>query len=110
MKKRLIRLTEGDLHRIIRQAINEIGDTVKYQNLLGKLAARKAFRDRDAYGAERVNDYAAKASNNAYNKETGGDNKNYYPEALANDRERRFSFGNGANDVANYYRKQRQRK
>lgn len=43
--KRRIRLTEGDLKRIIsesvKRALNEIGDTTKGQYMLGRLAARK---------------------------------------------------------------------
>lgn len=49
--KKLIRLTEGDLHRIIENAIkrtlNEIGDTEKGQYALGRLTSRnrkKRFR------------------------------------------------------------------
>jgi len=43
--KKLIRLTEGDLHRIIEGAVkrtlNEIGDTPRGQYMLGRLAARQ---------------------------------------------------------------------
>lgn len=45
MGKKIIKLTEGDLHRIVKESVsrilNEIGDTEKYQKKLGKLAARK---------------------------------------------------------------------
>ena len=38
-------MTEGDLHRIVKESVsrilNEIGDTEKYQKKLGKLVARK---------------------------------------------------------------------
>lgn len=47
--KKLIRLTESDLHRIIEGAvkhtINEIGDTYRGQYMLGRLAGRKYRND-----------------------------------------------------------------
>ena len=52
MKKR-IRLTEADLHRIIRQcvneALNEIGDTERGQYALGAAQARRDMRQRQVY-------------------------------------------------------------
>lgn len=51
MNKRLIRLTESDLHKIVKESVqkilNEIGDTPKGQKALGALHARKQFRDDD---------------------------------------------------------------
>lgn len=48
-----IRLTEGDLHRIIRncidEALNEIGDTERGQYALGCVAARNDMRQRQNY-------------------------------------------------------------
>ena len=45
MNKKLIRLTESDLHRIVKESVdnllNEIGDTPKGQYALGRLAYRK---------------------------------------------------------------------
>ena len=45
MNKKLIRLTESDLHRIVKESVNrvlnEIGDTEKGQYVLGALQARK---------------------------------------------------------------------
>ena len=42
--KRKIRLTEGDLHKIVKESVNrilnEIGDTAKGQYMLGKLQRR----------------------------------------------------------------------
>lgn len=53
MNKRLIRLTESDLHRIVKESVNrvlnEIGDTPKGQYMLGRVAGR---------GRERAADYA----------------------------------------------------
>jgi len=45
MNKKIIRLTESDLHRIAKESVdnllNEIGDTPKGQYALGRLAYRK---------------------------------------------------------------------
>ena len=45
MKKNLVRLTESDLHRIIKESvkriINEVGNTPEGQRQLGRLANRK---------------------------------------------------------------------
>lgn len=45
MNKKLIRLTESDLHRIVKESVNkilnEIGDTPKGQHTLGRLNARQ---------------------------------------------------------------------
>ena len=53
MNKKLIRLTESDLHRIVKESVNkvlnEIGDTPKGQYMLGRVAGR---------GRERAADYA----------------------------------------------------
>jgi hypothetical protein len=44
-KKQLIRLTEGDLHRVVKESVKniltEIGDTARGQYMLGKLAQKK---------------------------------------------------------------------
>lgn len=51
MNKKLIRLTESDLHKIVKESvgkiINEIGDTPKGQRGLGALHARKVLRNND---------------------------------------------------------------
>ena len=51
MNKKLIRLTESDLHKIVKESvgkiINEIGDTPKGQRGLGGLHARKVLRNND---------------------------------------------------------------
>ena len=48
MNKKLIRLTEGDLHRIVKESVNrvlnEIGDTPKGQLALGAVAGRANVR------------------------------------------------------------------
>lgn len=52
-KKQVIRLTESDLHRVIKEsvkrALNEIGDTERGQYALGAAQARRDFRQQQAY-------------------------------------------------------------
>ena len=53
--KKVIRLTEEDLHNIIKEsvkkALNEIGDTPDGQYALGKLAQRQLHRDKNPKAA-----------------------------------------------------------
>lgn len=54
--KKIVRLTESDLHRLVensvRRALTEIGDTQKGQYMLGRVAGRaKANKDKDTYMA-----------------------------------------------------------
>ena len=59
MKQR-IKLTEGDLHRIVKESVkrvlNEIGNTANGQYMLGRLQARQQYRrgqttgENDGYG------------------------------------------------------------
>jgi len=50
---KLIRLTESDLHRIVKESVNrilnEVGETLVGQDLLGGLAGRKAFNGDASY-------------------------------------------------------------
>lgn len=73
--KQTIRLTESDLHKIIKESVNrilnEIGDTNRGQYMLGALAARKRMRgnekgltDRES-GFNDVADYAKNKQDNA---------------------------------------------
>lgn len=52
INKKTIRLTESDLHNIIKESVNkilnEIGDTPNGQYLLGKLAQRQLHKDKDS--------------------------------------------------------------
>ena len=56
-----IRLTESDLHRIVKESVNrvlnEVGETDKGQNLLGQLNMRKRL-GRKHNQAKEVDDYA----------------------------------------------------
>jgi hypothetical protein len=59
--EKIIRLTESDLHNIVKESVNrilkEVGETENGQRLLGRLAARKSTSgDYDGYA--RVTDYA----------------------------------------------------
>jgi hypothetical protein len=67
MNKKLIRLTESDLHRIVKESVNrilnEIGDTAKGQYMLGRLQGRQMGNgNRDA--AMNTDDYAYKVRGN----------------------------------------------
>lgn len=70
MNKKLIRLTESDLHRIVRESVNnilkEIGDTPKGQYMLGRLAGRQSAKGDLNFIA--TDDYAEKQSNISPNK------------------------------------------
>lgn len=70
MKQQLIRLTESDLHRIVKEAVNtilnEVGETDKGQYLLGRLAGRNSIYDYDKYND--VMDYAKQKRNGDENK------------------------------------------
>lgn len=97
---RQIRLTEDELKQVVREAatklIREYGDTPNGQYMLGRLAARQRYRDRDSHKAARTEYYAgyhapederkyrewAKAGKVGYydgKKEFGGD---YIPHSL----------------------------
>ena len=53
MNKRLIRLTESDLHRIVKESVNrilnEVGETDGGQDKLARLAARKSVNGNASY-------------------------------------------------------------
>lgn len=61
MNKKLIRLTESDLHRIVKESvnkiINEIGDTYDGYKMLGRLQNKKAYIDNDDNAVEQVRNY-----------------------------------------------------
>ena len=66
MKKKILRLTESDLHKIVKESvnrvlINEIGDTERGQRMLGRVGGR-AYDRGDYDYADEVSDYAEKNS------------------------------------------------
>ena len=67
MNKKLIRLTESDLHRIVKESVdrilNEVGDTKRGQYMLGRLKNRQSARGINYNDA---GDYAYKANGNSY--------------------------------------------
>ena len=69
MNKKLIRLTENDLHRIVKESVNrilnEIGDTERGQYMLGRLAGRKR-NNGDFNSSREINNYAMKDPNRSY--------------------------------------------
>ena len=76
MNKKLIRLTESDLHRIVKESvhkiINEIGDTEKGQDALGQVHGRaiaRAAKLGDKGGASRkLRNTASDAAHKAYSE------------------------------------------
>lgn len=58
--KNIIRLTESDLHRIVKESVqkilNEVGETDGGQDKLARLAARKSVNGDSSYFD--INDYA----------------------------------------------------
>ena len=79
--KRLIRLTESDLHKIVKESVNrilnEVGETEDGQDKLARLAAKKAvngdksYFDIDRYAKEKRNGDSKKINlyTKAFNKE-----------------------------------------
>ena len=61
MNKKLIRLTESDLHRIVKESVNkvlnEIGDTPRGQYHLGRSTMRKLM-NHDGEGAAEIDNYS----------------------------------------------------
>lgn len=102
--KKIIRLTENDLHRIVRQCINEIGDTVNGQKMLGRLSARKFYRDKDSDGSNEINNYAWKQSDREINKDCGGDPYKLL-KAMAKGRERGETYDKGYDEETDIWRK-----
>jgi hypothetical protein len=74
MKKR-VRLTESDLHRIVKESVrrvmvNEIGDTERGQMALGRAAGRESARGHE--------DYAEEIYNHADEKGLGGTGNEFF--------------------------------
>lgn len=83
MKKQIIRLTEEDLHNIIKEsvkkALNEIGNTPKGQYALGKLSQRQLHRDKNPKAAFKT---MWKAGDN--NLENSSNKSNAYRDGKSN--------------------------
>lgn len=96
--KKLIRLTEADLHRIVRESVNnvlnEIGDTYTGQYQLGRLAARNGdmykgmprdnskdieyyANDNDVFGIKRGAFYQGRSDQNFNSKNINPSLKKY---------------------------------
>lgn len=77
--KQIIKLTESDLHKIIKESVkevlNEIGDTEKGQYMLGRLQARQQARHGHETG-----------ENNGYGYSEGGNGKNDYTSRYAHNK------------------------
>ena len=72
MNKKLIRLTESDLHRIVKESVNrvlnEIGDTPKGQYMLGRLQGRHMNNGKNKSAVE-TSRYSASEMNKIHSKE-----------------------------------------
>lgn len=72
MNKKLIRLTESDLHRIVKESVNrvlnEIGDTPKGQYMLGRLQGRQMNNGKNKSAVE-TSRYSASEMNKIHSKE-----------------------------------------
>ena len=83
MNKKLIRLTEGDLHRIVKESVNkilnEIGNTPKYQYLLGSLAARQNRNNLDLYDPDDF-DYSGESDDMFDTLNYAADERKKHPE------------------------------
>lgn len=102
--KKVIRLTESDLHRIVRQCINEIGNTANVQNMLGRLSARKAYRDKDYDGSNEIDKYARRQNEREIDKDTNGDPYKMLG-AMAKGRERGTAYDEGYDEETDKWRK-----
>lgn len=91
--KKVIRLTESDLHKIVRQCINEIGDTQFGQNMLGRLATRQAYRDKDTKKANHTIWYAQDANDDQYQKEIENKKPKIYADRAYDVRDDAFRMG-----------------
>ena len=72
MRKNIIRLTESQLHSIIKESVKnvlkEIGDTIDGQIELGALSARKkGFKGYNSGEANDIDDYASRQANKSEN-------------------------------------------
>ena len=78
MNKKLIKLTESDLHRIVKESVNkvlnEIGDTTKGQYMLGRLAARTKMK------GDNISDIKKYASNRRKEQNFGYDGTPFFYE------------------------------
>lgn len=94
--KHRIRLTEGQLHRIIRtcvnEALNEIGDTDRGQFALGQLSARQAHRDGNKRKAFQTSEYAQDADETQYDNDLKSRSADT-AKSLSNNRNDAFTRG-----------------
>lgn len=115
--KRTIRLTESDLHRIIRRAVNEVmaineyGDTPKGQYMLGRLYQRQN-QDKSLSGQNTADNtlnyaYDQRKSQNP-NKSYWNNSYDAFTAGMNNQRELQNAQSNVANQGANCARQQSQ--
>ena len=96
-KKQVIRLTEGDLHRIIKESVNnilnEIGDTHRGQYMLGRLKYRQSSQG----GKFARNTNYIDAGETAY-KANGGRYSNDYQQGYEDE----MKYGRNADSTWNF--------
>lgn len=84
MGKNLIRLTENDIHKIVKESVmkilNEVGETNDGQDKLARLAARKSFNGDSGYFD--VRDYAKEKRKGDLKKQ------DLYAKAFNNEKDR----------------------
>ena len=92
MNKKLIRLTESDLHRIVKESVNrvlnEIGDTPRGQYMLGRLQGRQ-LKNGDSKSAARTAMYS------------GSEQDKFYPNDMDNYEDLSYSNLLGFEDEKN---------
>lgn len=86
--KKVIRLTEEDLHNIIKEsvkkALNEVGDTADWQYLLGRLQGRQMNRGQ-IDNARNTRDYASRQMTNKFGNRTPKNFQEFDAYQSAND-------------------------
>lgn len=78
MNKKLIRLTESDLHRIIKESVNNILTELDWKTYTN--SSKKSYDNDDYDRAEKFADAATKSFNKDFGYEEFDDNLNYYGE------------------------------
>ena len=101
MSKKLVRLTESDLHRIIKESVNNILTELDWKTY--QSAAEKTYDNDDYDRAEKFADAATNSFNKDFGYEEFDDNLNYYGEKAKQDVNGRiYTNGNGQVVMGSY--------
>ena len=86
--KKMVRLTEDDLHRIIKESVNrvlnEIGDTARGQYMLGRLQGRQ-MNQGQMDNARNTRNYASRQMTNKFGNRTPNNFQDFDANQSAND-------------------------